>query len=145
MWTAGATSATWPAHEAEGPGVLPAGLATSNVGSVNLHDWIDELCDVLDVEAEIDEALVLDLARAAAHQVERPAAPITTYLLGYAAALHGVDPSGVEALAGKATLLANGWDKPAGAPDPDEVAVEVEIPDDSVVDHTADELEDSDF
>lgn len=108
---------------------------------MNLHDWIDELCDVLDVEAEIDEALVLDLARAAAHQVERPAAPITTYLLGYAAAAHGADPSAVEALAGRAILLANGWDKPAGTPDPDEVAVEVEIPDDSVVDHTADQFE----
>jgi hypothetical protein len=108
---------------------------------VNLHDWIDELCDVLDVEAEIDEGLVLDLARAAAHQVERPAAPITTYLLGYAAAAHGADPTAVEALAGRATLLANGWDKPAGMPDPDEVAVEVDIPDDSVVDHTADQFE----
>ena len=42
-------------------------------------------------------------------------------------------------------LLANGWDKPAGTPDPDEIAVEVEIPDDSIVDHTADELEESDF
>jgi len=141
MWTAGATSGTWPVREAAALGVLPASPETLNVGSVNLHDWIDELCDVLDVEAEIDEALVLDLARAAAHQVERPAAPITTYLLGYAAALHGVDPAGVEALAGRATVLANGWDRPAGAPDPDEMAVEVDIPDDSVVDHTADQFE----
>ena len=53
---------------------------------MNLHDWIDELCDVLDVEVDVDEALVLDLARDAAHNVERPAAPITTFLLGYAAA-----------------------------------------------------------
>ena len=124
-----------------GPGVLPEAPRTSNVGSVNLHDWIDELCDVLDVEAEVDEALVLDLARAAAHQVERPAAPITAYLLGYAAAAHGVDPAGVEALAGRATLLANGWDRPAGTPDPVEMAVEVEIPDDRAVDHTADAFE----
>ena len=33
-----------------------------NVGPVNLHDWIDELCDVLDIETEVDEAL--DAARA---------------------------------------------------------------------------------
>jgi hypothetical protein len=111
------------------------------VGSVNLHDWIDELCDVLDVEAEVDEALVLDLARAAAHNVQRPAAPITTYLLGYAAGLKEASPSQVEALAGRATLLANGWDRPAGLPEPEEIAVEVEIPDDRSVDHTADQFE----
>ena len=34
---------------------------------MNLHDWIDELCDVLDIEVEVDEALILDLARDAAH------------------------------------------------------------------------------
>ena len=49
-----------------------------NVVLVNLHDWIDELCDVLDIETEVDEALVLDLARDAAHNVERRAAPIST-------------------------------------------------------------------
>ena len=38
-------------------------------GPVNLHDWIDELSDVLDLEdAEVDEGLVLDLARVAAAQ-----------------------------------------------------------------------------
>ena len=64
-------------------------------GPVNLHDWIDELCDALDIEAEVDEALVLDLARDAAHNVQRAAAPITTYLLGFAAAAHGASPDRV--------------------------------------------------
>ena len=50
---------------------LRGGRSLVNVGSVNLHDWIDELCDVLEVETEVDEALVLDLARAAAHNVEQ--------------------------------------------------------------------------
>ena len=67
-----------------------------NVGLVNLHDWIDELCDVLDIETEVDEALVLDLARDAAHNVERRAAPISTYLLGYAAGARGANPVKVE-------------------------------------------------
>ena len=62
---------------------------------MTLHDWIDELCDALDIEAEVDEALVLDLARDAAHNVERPAAPITTYLLGYAAATELAEKWGV--------------------------------------------------
>jgi Domain of unknown function (DUF6457) len=77
---------------------------------VTLHDWIDELCDVLDIDVEVDEALVLDLARDAAHNVERPAAPITTYLLGYAAGLQGANPEMVERLAALATELAEKWD-----------------------------------
>jgi hypothetical protein len=77
---------------------------------VNLHDWIDELCDVLDIDAEVDEGLILDLARDAAHGVERPAAPITTYLLGYAAALHEANPDRLEELAAAATALAEKWD-----------------------------------
>ncbi|MGZ4745198.1 MAG: DUF6457 domain-containing protein, partial [Oryzihumus sp.] len=77
---------------------------------MNLHDWIDELCDVLEIDAEVDEALVLDLARDCAHSVERPAAPISTFLLGYAAALHGASPEKVEELAGRASALAERWD-----------------------------------
>jgi hypothetical protein len=76
---------------------------------VSLHDWIDELCDVLDIEHEVDEGIVLDLARDAAHSVERPAAPITTYLLGYAAAVHGADPDKLEELSARATELAEKW------------------------------------
>lgn len=78
--------------------------------TVNLHDWVDELCDVLDIEVELDESLVLDLARDAAHNVERVAAPITTYLLGYAAGLAGAGPDEVEKLAARATDLAVHWD-----------------------------------
>ena len=51
-----------------------SGHPEPRLGSVNLHDWIDELCDVLEIETEVDEALVLDLARDAAHLVERRAA-----------------------------------------------------------------------
>lgn len=106
---------------------------------MNLHDWIDELSDVLDVDTEVDEGLVLDLARVAAHNVARPAAPITAYLLGFAAGSQDADPEQVEALAAKAQLLADGWDRPAGAPDPDDV--DDDVPDDSAVDHTGDEYE----
>lgn len=101
---------------------------------MNLHDWIDELCDVLDVETEVDEGLVLDLARAAAHNVERPAAPITTYLLGFAAGSKGANPEAIELLAARAQSLADHWDRPADAPDPDDV--DDEVPDDSEVDHS---------
>ncbi len=109
--------------------------------NVNLHDWIDELCDVLDVETEVDEALVLDLARSAAHDVTKVAAPITTYLLGFAAGAQGSGPEAIERLAGKAQALAEGWDRPADAPDP--VDVDDEVPDDSTVDHSDDQYEDA--
>ena len=80
---------------------------------MNLHDWIDELCDELDIDVEVDEALVLDVARDAAHSVERRAAPISTFLLGYAAATADGDQEEVERLAGLATALAARWDKSA--------------------------------
>ncbi len=79
-------------------------------GTVNLHDWIDELMDALDVETEVDEGLILDVARQAAHRVERPAAPISTYLLGYAAGLAKGDPAEVEQLAARVLDLAERWD-----------------------------------
>jgi hypothetical protein len=100
---------------------------------VTLHDWIDELCDALDIEAEIDEGIILDLARDAAHAVERPAAPITTYLLGYAAALAGGSPEKVEELAARATELADKWGGEK-ADELEEIEVEVEDVDDALVD-----------
>ena len=107
---------------------------------MNLHDWIDELCDVLDIETEVDEALVLDLARSAAHNVTKVAAPITTYLLGYAAGSQEADLEETEQLAARAQALADHWDRPADAPDPDDV--NVPIPDDSEVDHSGERFED---
>jgi Domain of unknown function (DUF6457) len=107
---------------------------------VNLHDWIDELCDALDIETEVDEALVLDLARSAAHNVTKVAAPITTYLLGVAAGSQDANPEAIEKLAAKAQFLADHWDRPADAPDP--LDIDDPVPDDSEVDHTGDEFED---
>ncbi|MDQ6686057.1 MAG: DUF6457 domain-containing protein, partial [Actinomycetota bacterium] len=95
-------------------------------GTVNLHDWIDELCDVLGIETDVDESLVLDLARDAAHNVERRAAPITTFLLGYAAGLNDADPEEVERLAGAATELALRWGKPADVVEHEDDDPEVE-------------------
>jgi hypothetical protein len=96
---------------------------------VNLHDWIDELCDVLDIEVEVDEALILDLARDAAHNVERRSAPISTFLLGYAAAGFDGAPQEVERLAGLAAALALRWDKAPDEIEDEVAAVEVEVED----------------
>ena len=107
---------------------------------MNLHDWIDELSDVLDVETEVDEGLILDLARSAAQNVQKTAAPITAYLLGVAAGANDADPETIEKLAARAQQLAESWDRPADAPDPDDV--DDEVPDDSSVDHSTDLYED---
>jgi hypothetical protein len=109
------------------------------MGPVNLHDWIDELCDALDIETEVDEALILDLAKVAADNVVRKAAPITTYLLGYAAGVSDADVEETERLAAKAQALAEQWDHPSNAPVDDDV--DDDVPDDSVVDHSGDEYE----
>ncbi len=103
---------------------------------MNLHDWIDELADVLDVETEVDEGLILDLARVAAQNVQKTAAPITAYLLGFAAGAGDLDPEQTERIAAKAQVLAESWDRPADAPDPDDV--DDAVPDDSSVDHSTD-------
>ena len=108
---------------------------------MNLHDWIDELSDVLELEdVEVDEGLLADLARVAATNVEKLAAPVTAYLLGVAAGDRGADPEQVEALAARAQALAEGWDRPADAGDPDDV--DEPIPDDGSVDHTGERYAD---
>lgn len=50
-----------------------------------LGDWITAACAELGVEPDVvDERIILDLARDVAHQVDRPAAPVTAFLLGMA-------------------------------------------------------------
>ncbi len=56
---------------------------------MSLTTWNEQLCDALGLDLDVEIDAVLDLARDAAHQVERPAAPLTTFLVGYAAALRG--------------------------------------------------------
>ncbi len=51
-----------------------------------LTDWSDRLSAALGIEGvEVDIDAVLALAGTAAHAIMRPAAPLTTYLVGYAA------------------------------------------------------------
>ena len=71
-----------------------------------LEAWADEVRAALDIDAAVDVKAVLGLAGVAAHAVLRPAAPLTTYLVGFAAgraAALGEDPA---AAAAEATRLA---------------------------------------
>ncbi|MEL0249017.1 MAG: DUF6457 domain-containing protein [Actinomycetota bacterium] len=65
--------------------------------SERVNRWIERLGDELTIEATMDPAdidAILDAAKAAAHNVERPAAPVTTYLMGHAVA-RGADAHSV--------------------------------------------------
>jgi hypothetical protein len=55
-----------------------------------LTEWWTELCEALGLsDVPADRDAILGLAGVAAHNVVRPAAPITTFLAGYAAGLKG--------------------------------------------------------
>jgi len=53
-----------------------------------LAQWAKTVTEALEVSGlAVDVAAVLDLAADAAHAVIRPAAPLTTFIVGYAAGL----------------------------------------------------------
>lgn len=54
-----------------------------------MEQWLDEVREELDLDLEIDTAGLLDLTKDVAHSVARPAAPLTAFLVGYAAAQAG--------------------------------------------------------
>ncbi|MFE9431918.1 NTP transferase domain-containing protein [Streptomyces sp. NPDC006640] len=85
-----------------------------------LDEWITAVKDELGIDLDVDTGVLLDLARDAAHAVARPAAPLTTFLVGYAAARAGGGPEAVAEASRKATELALRWaaeDAPDAAPD----------------------------
>ncbi|MUL42501.1 molybdopterin-guanine dinucleotide biosynthesis protein [Streptomonospora sp. PA3] len=62
---------------------------------MTLVEWAQRVCAELELSDEIgksDVDRILDLAKDAAHSVARPAAPLTTYLLGIAVG-RGADPA----------------------------------------------------
>nr|WP_107437407.1 DUF6457 domain-containing protein [Streptomyces qinglanensis] len=85
-----------------------------------LDEWISAVKAELGVELDIDTSALLALARDAAHGVARPAAPLTTFLVGYAAAQAGSSPQDVARATEAAARLARRWadesddDAPAG-------------------------------
>ncbi|NUP21229.1 MAG: NTP transferase domain-containing protein, partial [Streptomyces sp.] len=86
-----------------------------------LDEWISAVKDELGLDLDVDTKVLLDLARDAAHGVARPAAPLTTFLVGYAAAQAKGGEGGPEAVAEasrKATALALRWAEEAAAAKP---------------------------
>lgn len=76
-----------------------------------LDEWTAAVMAELGIELDVDTAALLDLARDAAHGVARPAAPLTTFLVGYAAAARGDgSPEAVAEAARTAAELAKRWE-----------------------------------
>ncbi|MFC8130806.1 NTP transferase domain-containing protein [Streptomyces sp. NPDC057302] len=80
-----------------------------------LDEWISAVKDELGIELDVDTSLLLDLARDAAHGVARPAAPLTTFLVGYAAARAAGGPEAVAEATRKAAALAVRWAEEGGS------------------------------
>ncbi|MFF5534569.1 NTP transferase domain-containing protein [Streptomyces cinerochromogenes] len=76
-----------------------------------LDEWISAVKDELGIDLDVDTGVLLDLARDAAHGVARPAAPLTTFLVGYAAARAEGGPEAVAEAARRATALALRWEE----------------------------------
>lgn len=70
-----------------------------------MDDWVQHVKAELGVDVDPDITAILDVARDAAHLVARPAAPVTTFLMGVAVA-QGAEPAQV---ASRISALAAAW------------------------------------
>jgi hypothetical protein len=100
----------WPVPTAELADVdtedqLTAARSRAAEEDRDMQEWVDAVREALGVDVPLDIDAILDVARDAAHGVDRPAAPVTTYLLG-AAVAGGADPGQAAAVIGE---LARGW------------------------------------
>lgn len=75
-----------------------------------LDDWVAALAAQLNLDANlIPTGLLLDVARDVAHNVARPAAPVSLFLVGLAAAQNGGTAEDIAAASAAATRLALDW------------------------------------
>ncbi|MET7288079.1 DUF6457 domain-containing protein [Streptomyces sp. NPDC005573] len=74
-----------------------------------MYEWIDAAKAELGIDLDVDVKELLDMTKVVAHEVARPAAPITSFLVGYAAALRGGGPAAVSEADALMTKLAGRW------------------------------------
>lgn len=82
-----------------------------------LEDWIAAVKAELGIDLDVDVAGLLDMTKVAAHNVVRPAAPLTAFLVGYAAAQAGGGPDAVADALRRAEALAAAYEHPAPGPE----------------------------
>ncbi|MFI9393157.1 NTP transferase domain-containing protein [Streptomyces bauhiniae] len=75
-----------------------------------LNEWITAVKNELGIELDVDTRVLLDAARDVAHGVARPAAPLTTFLIGYAAAQGKGDAESIAEASAKVADLAIRWE-----------------------------------
>ncbi len=76
-----------------------------------MESWLRALAAELNLEVgDVDVQALLDVARDAAHGVTRPAAPLATFLIGWAAGASGGDPDAVARASAAASKLAIEWE-----------------------------------
>jgi hypothetical protein len=81
-----------------------------------LDDWIAAVKTELGIDLDVDVPGLLDMTREVAHGVARPAAPLTAFLVGYAAATAGGGQEAVAEANRKAAALAVRWAAERGEP-----------------------------
>src|SRR4051812_13246136 len=89
----------------------------SGRSGMELDDWVETVAAALGAPAlaeSVDVDAVLALARDAAHAVARPAAPVTAFLVGYAAGLAGGGPTAVSEAMTAARHAAANWQAAPG-------------------------------
>lgn len=75
-----------------------------------LDEWLVALAARLGLDPDVvPTGLLLDVARDVAHNVARPAAPLSLFLVGLAAARNGGSAEDITAASAAATELALGW------------------------------------
>lgn len=82
-------------------------MSDDETGAV-LQEWADQVRQALGIEAEVDIGAVLGLAGVAAHAVVRPAAPLSTYLVGFAAGRAAASGGDAASAAAEATRVVRG-------------------------------------
>ena len=84
-----------------------------------LKEWVELVCRELDIAGVVSPAAmqsrVLDMSRDVAHQVARPAAPLTAYLLGLAAGRSSDPEATADEFAGRLCELAKRWAQENGS------------------------------
>jgi hypothetical protein len=106
---ADATPDATPTHD---PAAPAPGASTD---PAVLDHWVDRVAALLELPAQdVDVALVLDLARDAAHGIARPAAPLTTFLLGLAVGRAGGGAADARRLAAEITAEIDHLRDPVG-------------------------------
>jgi hypothetical protein len=80
-----------------------------------LDDFLRTACTAVGVDpAIVDRDLILELTKDVAHNVARPAAPLSAFVVGLAAGKAGGDADAIRAAAIKIAALAAGYTAPNG-------------------------------